>query len=371
MLKLSSKKSSMKQKSFSIHGFFNFTLTGKGNLFNYFSYQYDFFKINSTENKVFQINVVDKLKFNQSKKLSDGKEEFHRDGDCFIYKLQGASMRIEGKKELKQQKLIEIEAAFSKMKANTILDLFFRFFTIKDETQLIHAACVDFEGKGILIPAWKGMGKTNSCLEFVKKGYNFLGDDKVWLTSEGDVYSYPRYVVIKGEDNFEFISLLNVKNKFKLVLRYFLTKVFNINKRPIAILINLLVKPVVNYFRISELFPGTKTMNSTKLNDVLFLSKDCSVQQFDKKSMSSFAVSQCLSNIANAEWNLELLKITSAHDILFPDGISWTKELETLFKIEEINISKGLSFVDCNEVIVPENKKHLNWNDFFPEINRK
>ena len=244
----------MKKKIFDVHGFFSFAIFGNGRLYEYLCYQHDFFVSKKLRNYSFSIEVVDKMEYKNSKRLLDGKEEFIRDGSYFIYNFNGASVRFDGSMELKMQKKIEIDEGFSKMKANTIIDMFFRIFNLKNEVYLVHAACIEKENKGVLVPAWKGMGKTNACLEFVKEGFSFLADDKVWVGVDKKVYSYPRYVVIKGDDNFEFIDKLRVREKLRLVFRFILSKLFNLKRRPISIVVNMLAKPLVKYYRIQELF---------------------------------------------------------------------------------------------------------------------
>lgn len=357
----------MKKRLFSIHDFFSFSLVGKGSLFEYLCYQYDFFSLKKSDGERFKIEIVEKVKFDKRKRLVDVNDEYYRDEDTFIFKLNGSSFRFNGTKRLKDQKSIKIEESFSKMKANTIIDLFFRMINIENEIQLVHAACVESKGKGVLIPAWKGMGKTNACLEFVKNGYRFLGDDKVWLKSDGSAFAYPRYVVIKGNDNFEFKNKLKGSQLFKLTFRKFLTKIFNTKKRPIAILVNLMVKPIVYYFRISELIDGAEIRETTVINEVFYLSKNKRNKSFEKLRTSNIQISRYLVSIANAEWNLELLKIAAAHDVLFSDNVSWTKELNSLFALEEKNIEKALMHISCSEVVVPANEDQINWSNFYTE----
>ena len=348
--------------------FFSFAIFGNGRLYEYLCYQHDFFVSKKLRNYSFSIEVVDKMEYKNSKRLLDGKEEFIRDGSYFIYNFNGASVRFDGSMELKMQKKIEIDEGFSKMKANTIIDMFFRIFNLKNEVYLVHAACIEKENKGVLVPAWKGMGKTNACLEFVKEGFSFLADDKVWVGVDKKVYSYPRYVVIKGDDNFEFIDKLRVREKLRLVFRFILSKLFNLKRRPISIVVNMLAKPLVKYYRIQELFDQCQTIASSELNEVLYLSKDSCGTKFIKEKTNPSLVSKKISRIAYVEWNMELLKIASAHDILFPEEESWMNELKLFFEMEENNIADSLKSIKCNNIIIPEKKEYINWENFYVTV---
>ena len=49
----------------------------------------------------------------------------------------------------------------------------------------------DVDGKGILCPAWRNVGKTNLLLEFMKRGAKYIADDWV-LIRQGQLVSLPK-----------------------------------------------------------------------------------------------------------------------------------------------------------------------------------
>lgn len=86
----------------------------------------------------------------------------------------------------------------------------------------IHAACVSKAQKGILIPGGMGSGKSTFTLSLVRKGSNFLSDDKSILRKIGnDIYAlaFPRKAgIIKKAIRF-FPELKSVEFKFDVARR--------------------------------------------------------------------------------------------------------------------------------------------------------
>jgi hypothetical protein len=63
---------------------------------------------------------------------------------------------------------------------------------------MIHALTVDFEGRGVCMPAWGGSGKTSTMAKLVKiNGFSFMGDDWAFLTDRGLLLGYAKPMFIK------------------------------------------------------------------------------------------------------------------------------------------------------------------------------
>lgn len=57
----------------------------------------------------------------------------------------------------------------------------FHLWTRDLPAQLVHAGAMAKNGTGVLIPGKSGSGKSTSCLNLLRAGYSYLGDDYVWL----------------------------------------------------------------------------------------------------------------------------------------------------------------------------------------------
>jgi len=63
---------------------------------------------------------------------------------------------------------------------------------------MLHAMTVEYKGRGILMPAWGGSGKTSTMSKLVNiPGYSFMGDDWTFLTQDGDLLGYAKPMFIK------------------------------------------------------------------------------------------------------------------------------------------------------------------------------
>ena len=59
--------------------------------------------------------------------------------------------------------------------------ILFHFWTRDLPAQLVHAGAMAKNGTGVLIPGKSGSGKSTSCLNLLRTGYDYLGDDYVWV----------------------------------------------------------------------------------------------------------------------------------------------------------------------------------------------
>ncbi|HWR66916.1 MAG TPA: hypothetical protein VN364_12435 [Bellilinea sp.] len=63
---------------------------------------------------------------------------------------------------------------------------------------MLHAMTVDYKGKGILMPAWGGSGKTSTMSKLIKiPGYSFMGDDWTFLSLGSNLLGFAKPMFIK------------------------------------------------------------------------------------------------------------------------------------------------------------------------------
>lgn len=76
--------------------------------------------------------------------------------------------------------------------ANRATNLWIQILLLKRGFSFIHSAGIELNGRGLIIPAFGGAGKTilMSALRFVE-GFKFFGDDFVIINKEGRMYPYP------------------------------------------------------------------------------------------------------------------------------------------------------------------------------------
>jgi hypothetical protein len=79
----------------------------------------------------------------------------------------------------------------------------FHLWTLDLPVQLVHAGAIADEQSGVLITGPSGSGKSTSCLNLLRAGYKYLGDDYVWIELEPEPVVHALYQTAKVEaDNF-------------------------------------------------------------------------------------------------------------------------------------------------------------------------
>ncbi len=70
---------------------------------------------------------------------------------------------------------------------------------VRSNAAMVHAAIVDYRGRGVLMPAWGGVGKTSTVAKLVRlEGVRFMADDWGFLSDSGTVLGYAKPMFIKA-----------------------------------------------------------------------------------------------------------------------------------------------------------------------------
>ncbi len=75
----------------------------------------------------------------------------------------------------------------------------FHLWTRDLPAQLVHAGAMAKGETGLLIPGKSGSGKSTSCLNLLRAGYSYLGDDYVWLELGKNLQVFSLYQTAKIE----------------------------------------------------------------------------------------------------------------------------------------------------------------------------
>jgi len=85
--------------------------------------------------------------------------------------------------------------------------IIFHFWSYNLPAQLVHAGAIANETTGVLITGPSGSGKSTSCLNLLKAGYKYLGDDYVWIELDETPVVHALYQTAKIEAD-------NLRGKF-------------------------------------------------------------------------------------------------------------------------------------------------------------
>lgn len=356
-------------QNYNFHNFISIKVDGEGSLSDFINFQYQGFKQNNKTNKIDEIVVQINNVSNGEQILGKlGNTNFQRKGNKFIISNNGNKIELNGEKKISEQNKLIVEPKSSKSLFNLYLELLLRTKLIKKRIILIHASGVSKRDNGILFPAWQGTGKTASCLSFVKDGFDYLGEDKLWVSEDKKIYSYPRYVRLNKSNLHLFKDFLNTKEKIKYCTHNILEKIAVKSKldkksRIINKLINSGYLLPNRPRQIEEFYPNVNVPKKVNLSLIVILQSNLNVSDpsIDSQILSA---DKTINNINYYEWNNELLLHASAHDILFPKNASWVKELEELQKQELsilTNITKEIKCLRLNlpkkQMMIPDNLK--------------
>ncbi|HYS33229.1 MAG TPA: glycosyltransferase family 39 protein, partial [Streptosporangiaceae bacterium] len=80
-----------------------------------------------------------------------------------------------------------------------IIEPMLRFMMVSRGRMLLHAACVDFDGTGIMLSALTDTGKTGTVLRLVREhGCRFLSDDMTLIDADGQATCFPKPLTISA-----------------------------------------------------------------------------------------------------------------------------------------------------------------------------
>ena len=202
---------------------------------------------------------------------------------------------------------------------------------------MLHASGIAVDKKGFIFPACKGVGKTSTLLNLIGRG-TFIGNDKVILSSDGRVYSYPSFVHIFGYNlrdvpqAFESLTLkqridLKIKNCLSVLSGGYVTLPLDVNPQ------ELWGKPCASY-------PLQSLILLTKTNRDNVKIAEC----HDK--------SQLIKRLAiiNGYEMQHFQEILAAYSYVYPGS---HESIEHYLASFQSNLAQALGKVLCYEVEVP------------------
>lgn len=166
-----------------------------------------------------------------------------------------------------------------------VVEPLLRWTFVQKGYALIHAACLSFDGKAVLVTAKTDTGKTSTIILTAKNtpSCQFLSDDMTIVSSDGKVLSYPKPMTISfhtlraaktaplpflNRVALQIQSRLHSKSGRKVGLT------LGNSKFPAASL-NSLVQMIIPppKYMIDRLVPGVKYVKSAKLNQVMVIER--------------------------------------------------------------------------------------------------
>ena len=214
---------------------------------------------------------------------------------------------------------------------------------------LLHASGIAIDGNGLIFPACKGVGKTSTILNLIGKGA-FLGNDKVILSSNGSVHSYPSFVHIFSYNlsdvphAFKFLTMrqkvdIKIKHLVKVLSRGYVSLPLDVNPRDL-------------WGKLGESCPLQSLVLLTKTN------KDAArvVEHHNKEE-----IIKRLSIINRYEMQY-FDDLLSAYSYIYPGT---DIDIERYWQTFKNNLSHALEGISCYEVKVPKRYTIATYNRIY------
>ena len=210
--------------------------------------------------------------------MSDGKVQIVRHGD---------ELRVNGTREM----------------LTTVLPLVDRVATTRGAA-MMHAAYVDYQGHGVCMPAWGGVGKTSTVAKLLKiDDVGFMGDDWGFLTDDGRMLGYAKPMFIKPHHQPIYPHLFADKRKPLVPSRL---------SKPIARLTTVVHPLVTQYPGVAgvvrkwspehmmhtpqEAFPGARISTNVPLDILMFVERFNASHVSLQETEESWMVSRLIGN---------------------------------------------------------------------------
>jgi dolichol-phosphate mannosyltransferase len=171
-----------------------------------------------------------------------------------------------------------------------VVEPLLRWVLVRKGRILAHAACLQIDGRGVLITARTDTGKTTTCLKSIKEhGSGFVSDDMVIVDPEGGALSFPKPLTISAH------TLAAVEgNPLSLRRRAWLQVQSRLHSRsgrsaglalsranlPVATM-NAIVQMIIPppKFQIDELVPQAQLVGSLQLDRLIVIERGKAVVQ--------------------------------------------------------------------------------------------
>jgi dolichol-phosphate mannosyltransferase len=165
-----------------------------------------------------------------------------------------------------------------------VVEPLLRWTVVRKGRILAHAACLEVDGRGVLITARTDTGKTTTCLKSIKEhGARFVSDDMVIVDPAGSAYAFPKPLTISAHTLRAIRGApLSVRRRAWLQVQGRLHSRFGRSvglamsraNLPVATM-NALVQIVVPppKFHVDELIPGAEVVSSIPLEHLFVIER--------------------------------------------------------------------------------------------------
>ena len=222
---------------------------------------------------------------------------------------------------------------------------------LKKNCTFLHAGAFSYQGKGILLPAWGGTGKTLAIGNLIKEErVGFLGDDFVIISANGKIYNFPRPLVLYSYHAGTFPKVFRKSLIVKLSLLEKIRSEARKVAKPFPKLrqwgYRILPRGAISV-PVERVVPQEKIKNSVPASIVLFLVR------YSGSSLKTEPIDpQELSNMALGITHYEL-SLSNITQLLMVPAIFSLANLEEYFSKPKKIFQSFLEKTKCQKILIP------------------
>lgn len=217
-----------------ILGLVQFEVRGEGEtLRNYLQYEYSILEVEQLGQREpdFVIHLVDDVSSEEESVHVRGPVSYDDDGVYLQHRLpdddpEYNTFRIDFDALGRKSCHISCDRGFNPHFFAIIVDYLIHIHLLEHGATYCHSCAFEYDGKVIVCPAWRQVGKTNLLLSFLREDVSYIADDWCVLTEDGRVHALPKrlnllyynfkqYPELLDSTPAEFKSLVNFVKRAK------------------------------------------------------------------------------------------------------------------------------------------------------------
>lgn len=283
-----------------IHGITKIELNNVPKEFkDYMRQRYSLFIEDYMSHPDIKINFVDKLELKNCEYLGDVAAYDANNFYLFDHKRNKVNILFD---EARDNFNVSCEKAFDTTTlCISILEELLEYLLIRNNATFIHASCVFYKGQCIILHGWRGGGKTSTLLNFLMNGAEYMSDDVVIISKQGNAFPFTTGINLTEFNFREFPELRKARRirfSLELCIKKMLSRLYRLSACiPLSTIkkvgddinkINTYYLVIANNVSFKKLFPQGKIRKSSSINRIYFLSRseigNIVVSDIDKES---------------------------------------------------------------------------------------
>jgi len=271
----------------------------------------------------------------------------------------------------KQDLEIKFEKGFPPDWIRRLLDDLLAFHVTGFEMSFVHAACLSGDANEIIIPAWRGTGKTTLTLSFLfDQQYSYKAEDQFIIDRDGNSYIYTDACHVDQSHMKDFPQIRERFFSPVLAIRAFFTTIllpFFPPKNVVFVFIRRAILKVLSpkvYVKIRKFIPDLKISHST--NKKRFIFQLVTQPDLEEPEIKKIEADQTVNEILGG-MQYERLDFYQFYFAWVYASGKRNQIIDNVHHIESEILKAALENAECYKILVP---RSFNKDSFLEKLNQ-